>query len=73
MSRRPDRDQVSNDGLRYTARQAGSPYGISSAAVIVKSCFLCGNHKQPGDGQYRKLLGQSRFVCFGCKPANPAP
>ncbi|MDF2461969.1 MAG: hypothetical protein K0Q43_204 [Ramlibacter sp.] len=70
MSRRPEKNAFSADGLRYSARQAGSPLGGANSCTI-KSCFYCGHHKQVDEGRSIKVLGKSTFVCFGCKPEKP--
>jgi hypothetical protein len=71
MSRRPEKNALTADGLRYSARQAGSPFAGANSCTI-KSCFFCGSHKQVDEGRSMKVLGKSTFVCFGCRPAEPA-
>lgn len=72
MSKKIDQTQISNDGLRYKQRAAGSPFGSHSNSNAVRSCFLCGSHKPMNEGCTRKMAGRHQFVCFGCKPAKPA-
>lgn len=54
----------SNDGLRYVARQNGSPFG--SRLGSTRSCFKCGAHKPREAGSFAMLLGVQRLVCGGC-------
>jgi hypothetical protein len=58
---------IAKDGLRYKSKQGGSPFGTSSS-VGVMSCYKCGRHKARALGSFKKLLGQSMFVCGDCKP-----
>jgi hypothetical protein len=73
MSSRTEKNELSSDGLRYTARQAGSPFaGSTGSTCTVKSCFFCGLHKPLSEGRSLKVLGKSTFVCLGCRPVRPA-
>ena len=58
---------ITKDGLRYKSKKAGSPFE-ASASVGVMSCYKCGLHKSRALGSFKKLLGQSMFVCADCKP-----
>lgn len=76
MTRRPSRAAVTDDGLRYTARPAGTPFTSSPNSPAIRSCFMCGRHKNQSEGRVRKLALGNHFVCFGCKPDKaeaPAP
>jgi hypothetical protein len=59
---------ISQDGLRYKSKQGGSLFGESSSMGTM-SCYKCGLHKSRALGSFKKLLGQSMFVCGQCKPA----
>lgn len=67
MTRRDAPSVISADGLRYKHRQAGeSPFG-GTQAFPTTSCFKCGVHKLPTAGSYRRIIGQSVFVCHDCQ------
>lgn len=75
MTRTADHNVISPDGLRFTAREGGSPYngGISQGNTKwQRSCFLCGAHKPTEQGSYRSMAGKQTFVCFGCRPPKAA-
>ena len=61
------RTQISADGLRYIKRdKTTSSFGGSSGSPTT-SCFKCGVHKSPAGGSYKRVIGQSVFVCHDCQ------
>lgn len=60
--------KICADGLRYKSKQGGSPFG-ASGAMNTMSCYKCGQHKSRALGSFRRLLGQSMFVCAECRPS----
>jgi len=66
-----DTTAISKDGLRYKSKQSGSLFG-ESTSMGTMSCYKCGLHKPRALGSFKKLLGQSMFVCGQCKPASSA-
>ena len=59
---------IKEDGLRYKSKVAGSPFSGRTFAMGTMSCFKCGVHKPRATGSFKKLLGQTMFVCGDCKP-----
>ena len=71
MAKPPAKTKISEEGLRYTSKVAGSPFvsGASFGAATM-SCFLCGKHRARTSMKSRKLLGKTQFVCApSCKEA----
>lgn len=60
--------QISPCGLRYTAKQNGSPFMGLSASGETMSCIKCGQHKLRSKGVYKRYLTALWFFCFDCKP-----
>jgi hypothetical protein len=62
---------VSNDGLRYKNKVAGSPFVPGQGLMLhgtTMSCFLCGSHKKFDELENKKLIGKNHKVCKGgCK------
>lgn len=66
MSKPVTHSTIKDDGLRYKAKVAGSPFGGTNqytAATSTMSCFLCGKHKPRSLLKTRKLLGKAQSVC----------
>lgn len=63
--RLPDtRTELTEDGLRFRSKVAGSPFPIAGTAVgATMSCWLCGRHVPRSSGTFRRLAGSKRFVC----------
>jgi hypothetical protein len=59
--------KISKNGLRYKSKQGGSPFG-GSANISTMSCYKCGQHKQRALGSFKRLIGQSMFICAECAP-----
>ena len=59
--------KLSKDGLRYKSKEGGSQFGGSSTMGTM-SCYKCGIHKSRALGTFKRLLGQSMFMCGDCKP-----
>jgi len=59
--------KIANDGLRYKSKEGGSTLGGSSTMGSM-SCYKCGVHKPQALGTFKRLLGQSMFMCGDCKP-----
>jgi len=57
--------KIAADGLRYTAKEAGSPYQDFSCGTTI-SCYKCGLHKPRSSGIFKRLLGQNMFKCSDC-------
>lgn len=56
---------ISNDGLRYTAKKAGSIFGsvtLGSSSTTM-SCFKCGQHRPVSELVTKKILGRNQKVC----------
>ena len=63
--------KIAKDGLRYKSKEGGSPYG-PGGSIGTMSCYKCGLHKPRALGTFKRLLGQSMFICGGCKPVKVA-
>jgi hypothetical protein len=64
MAKPAAKTKISEEGLRYTSKVAGSPFvsGASFGAATM-SCFLCGKHRPRSAMKSRKLFGKSQAVC----------
>lgn len=60
-----EKTQVSDDGLRYKSRAAGSPFDSGGHRGSM-SCIKCGLHKSRALGSFRKVIGKSTFFCESC-------
>ena len=72
MAKPAAKTKISEEGLRYTSKVAGSPFvsGASFGAATM-SCFLCGKHRPRAQLKTRKLLGRAQSVCApNCKEAD---
>ena len=63
--------KIANDGLRYKSKEGGSPFGPGGTTGTM-SCYKCGVHKSRALGTFKRLLGQSMFMCGDCKPVKIA-
>lgn len=65
MSKPVTKSSILEDGLRYKAKSAGSPFGVAGAygGNATMSCFLCGKHRPRTDLMSKRLLGKSHVVC----------
>lgn len=61
--------KITDDGLRYKSKRGGSPFG-ESGSIQTMSCFKCGQHKSRALGTFKRLLGQSMFICAECSSAS---
>jgi hypothetical protein len=52
--------RLSGNGLRYAAKQPGSPFPGTGNA---RSCFICGKHRQLASLKAKRVLGRSEMVC----------
>ncbi len=60
---------ISPTGLRYLAKENGSPFkGMGSTGETI-SCIKCGKHKLRTRGTIKRYLNALLFICFDCKPA----
>jgi hypothetical protein len=70
-SKKADGSVVSDDGLRYKAKNTGSPFIPGKGIMLhgaTMSCFLCGAHKKFDELESKKLIGKNQKVCKGgCK------
>jgi hypothetical protein len=60
--------QIAETGLRYTAKEGGSPFQGMGSNGEVRSCMKCGQHKLRSHGAIHRFLGGLMFFCFDCKP-----
>jgi hypothetical protein len=60
--------EIADTGLRYTFKEAGSPFQGMGSNGDVRSCIKCGQHKLRSNGAIRRFLGGLMFLCFDCKP-----
>jgi hypothetical protein len=65
--------QISQTGLRYTAKENGSPFQGMSGTGETMSCIKCGNHRLRSKGVFKRYLNSLMFFCFDCKPNKVAP
>jgi len=72
----PRKTVVSNDGLRYLQKVAGSQFDVSPSngyGARVMSCFRCGKHKMRNLLVARRYLGQTQYVCSPAEPCERGP
>lgn len=61
--------EISDSGLRYKSKQAGSPYqGLGSTGETM-SCIKCGQHRLRRHGVHKRSRTMLMFFCVDCKPA----
>ena len=68
----PAKTKISSDGLRYTAKKAGSafPTPALGSSSTTMSCFKCGRHKRLSELVTKKILGRNQKVCaMSCQSA----
>jgi len=61
--------QVSENGLRYTSKENGSPFQGMAGGGETLSCIKCGHHKLRRNGVFKRYLTSLLFFCLDCKPA----
>jgi hypothetical protein len=59
---------ISPSGLRYTSKEAGSPYQGGGDTGETLSCIKCGKHRLRRNGVFKRYLNSPLFFCFDCKP-----
>lgn len=64
---KPVQTRLAENGLRYAAKEPGSPFGGSTNTM---SCFRCGRHRPTAQLQSQRLLGRVQRVC---NPSCDAP
>jgi hypothetical protein len=60
------KNRVSDNGLHYTAKSAGSMFskpGQGGYSTATMSCFRCGAHKPIEELTTKKILGRNAKVC----------
>jgi hypothetical protein len=57
--------KLAPERLRYKSKKSGSPFDAQSS-INSLSCLKCGKHKPRAEGSFKRLLGQSMFVCADC-------
>jgi hypothetical protein len=62
---------MTEDGLRYVSRPAGSMFGTVSAKSSM-SCFWCGVHRPPSVLASKRIFGKNQKVCANPCEKNPA-
>ena len=62
---RVETTKINKDGLRYKSKEGSTPFGGSSN-IGTMSCYKCGLHKLRSLGTFKRLLGQSMFMCGDC-------
>ena len=63
-----EQTSISQTGLRYTAKENGSPYQGMGATGETMSCLQCGRHRLRSKGSFKRMLNSLMFFCFDCKP-----
>lgn len=63
--------KITDDGLRYVNRPAGSMFGTISGSLS-RSCYWCGTHRPPSALASQRILGKSHMVCAVTCSKNPA-
>ena len=64
---RDAKTEISQNGLRYKSKKAGSPYeGMRTGDTM--SCMKCGVHKPRSLDSFKQLLGTAAFFCGDCRP-----
>jgi hypothetical protein len=61
-------NEITATGLRYTAKEGGSPFQGMGANGEFRSCLKCGQHKLRSHGAIHRFLNGLMFFCFECKP-----
>lgn len=59
---------VSQNGLRYTSKEGGSPFQGMGGTGQTMSCITCGKHKPRSSGAFKRFVYGRMFFCLDCKP-----
>ena len=59
---------ISQNGLRYTSKEGGSPFQGMGCTGETMSCIKCGKHKPRSGEAFKRFLNGLLFFCFDCKP-----
>ena len=62
-------NEIAATGLRYTLKEAGSPFTGMGTHGELRSCLKCGKHKPRSTGAIHRFLNGLMFFCFECRPA----
>ncbi len=65
--------QISDTGLRYTAKENGSPFQGMGGSGEFRSCMQCGKHKLRSNGTLKRYLNSITFFCLECRPNKAEP
>jgi hypothetical protein len=60
--------EIAATGLRYTAKEGGSPFQGMGSNGDVRSCMQCGQHRLRSKGAIHRFLGGLMFFCYECRP-----
>lgn len=60
--------KISACGLRYLAKENGTPFQAAGAPGETRSCIKCGQHKARSKGSIQRYLNALMFFCFNCRP-----
>jgi hypothetical protein len=63
---------ISDTGLRYTAKENGSPFQGMGGGGETMSCIKCGHHRLRSKGTFKRYLHGLFFFCHDCKPVKAA-
>ena len=63
-----ENSEIALTGLRYTYKEAGSPFQGMGCNGEMRSCLKCGQHKARSSGAIHRFLGGLMFFCFVCRP-----
>ena len=69
---RNETTQISSTGLRYTAKESGSPYSGIGGSGHTMSCIKCGQHRLRSSGSFKRYPTALMFFCVDCKPKGAA-
>jgi hypothetical protein len=62
---------ISENGLRYTSKENGSPFQGMGGTGETLSCIKCGHHKLRRYGVFKRYQSALMFFCSACKPVKP--
>lgn len=60
--------EITPTGLRYSFKEAGSPFRGMGSNGEMRSCIQCGQHKLRSKGAIHRFLDGLMFFCFDCRP-----
>ncbi len=63
--------RIAPDGLRYTSKRTGSPFG-SSCSPSTRSCFYCGVHRAADQRKTFRFGNRQEVICDPPCESNPA-